>query len=441
MTRYDLARFRASHNSYSGHDRGSLVKQLNANVRCLEFDFHDNGFETFHDYRIGHLKVGAEVDHTPPNPPDSLLRSWLGVVASWSSANPSHTPVTIVFDAKDDLTDNTEGDLEDFNHSLESAFGRRLFTRGEFDRLGRWPSIEHLRGRIVCVLSGNGATRAAYRWAFGTTPALGANAHGDIVLAYRSTAGELNCWTGRADEAAGAIAWRRKSTLVRLDIDVAEPVLAINDDGWVVAVCRFGPRPGVHGFLLESKLGRLRGDGRITWHKTQIVSAGISPSLQLDGDDIVLIHGVEGGAGRWLVRGTIDRRTRKITWQKSKKTQRPLFSRAVAGWASHAVRASPDNPGAIGCTLDGATWRPVRFRQVAFVERQKGEDPRLFRDARFFAAGAANQAEIAQAREQGLVARAWGFTKHDKADPPGSPPENFPATDTPYQPWYRQYVP
>ena len=44
MATYDVMRFRASLNSYSGGDRGSVVDQLNARIRCIEFDFHDNDF-------------------------------------------------------------------------------------------------------------------------------------------------------------------------------------------------------------------------------------------------------------------------------------------------------------------------------------------------------------------------------------------------------------
>jgi len=257
MATYDVTRFRASHNSYSGHERGSLQAQLDAGVRCLELDFHDNGFTELKDYRIGHLKGGAEVEHAPPNPPDTLLTSWLRAVASWSAAHPGHEPLTIILDSKDDLTDNSHGDLADFNSRLEEVFGASLFTREEFDGLGGWPDVEDMRDRVLGVLSGNGATRMAYRWAFGTSPVVSGNTAGDLVLAYRSPSGELNYWTGRV-EAVGGIVWRRKGTLAISDVDLAEPALVINDDGWVIAVYRFGPRvgPQAHGLRLGCKSAR-----------------------------------------------------------------------------------------------------------------------------------------------------------------------------------------
>jgi hypothetical protein len=136
----------------------------------------------------------------------------------------------------------------------------------------------------------------------------------------------------------------------------------------------------------------------------------------------------------------IDRSKRRVVWRKPKNTQRAPFPRDVAVWTDHTVRVAPDGLGAIGCAIDGGVSLPVRFRQVGFVERQKGEDPKVFRDAPFFGAGAANRLDIAEARNSGLVARAWGFGELDRTDPPSPPQENFPATDTPHEVWYRTYV-
>ena len=79
-------------------------------------------FDILEDYRIGHLKPGAEVDHRPPNPADDKLGSWLKIVNDWSAVNPGHEPITIVLDAKDDLTDNVDADLEELNRRVEAAF-------------------------------------------------------------------------------------------------------------------------------------------------------------------------------------------------------------------------------------------------------------------------------------------------------------------------------
>jgi hypothetical protein len=439
MATYDAIRARASHNSYSGGARGSLIDQLNANVRCIEFDFHDNDFEIIKDFRIGHLKPGAEVDHTPPNPPDDKLDSWLAIVNAWSIANPGHEPITIVLDAKDDLTDSNGADLEELNRRLEAMFGPRLYTRADYD--GTWPNLDDMRDKVLCVLSGNGGSRAAYRWSMGSTPSVSANASGDVVVAYRSTTGEINCWAGRATEGESAVSWLRKHTLAVSDIDLAEPAIKINDDGWAVAVYRFGPRPGPqkHGLMLASRLGHLK-DGRINWGKVQVLGDGMTPSLKIDGDDVELIYKNADGGGRRLITGVMDRTKRSMTWKKPKDTQRALFPRDVSPWNTHTIRVEPDALGAIGCAIDGGTSVPVRFRQIVFVERQSGEDPKIFRDAPFFGAGAANRHDLEEARKAGLVCRAWGFAELNKPAMPAEDLENFPATDTPLIVWYQTYV-
>ncbi|MEO6221652.1 MAG: hypothetical protein ABIP90_00275, partial [Vicinamibacterales bacterium] len=95
---------------------------------------------------------------------------------------------------------------------------------------------------------------------------------------------------------------------------------------------------------------------------------------------------------------------------------------------------------AIGSAIDGGKDVPIRFRQILFVERQKDEDPKLFRDAPFFGAGAANRHDLEEARKAGLVCRAWGFAELNKPVGAGANLENFPATDTPLIAWYQTYI-
>src|SRR5262249_23927731 len=148
------------------------------------------------------------------------------------------------FDLKDDLTDNegVGGDLADLNDRLQDVFGPKLFTRDEWDGMRQWPDVNELKDRVLCVLSGNPTTRVAYRWAFGSEPAVGVNRKGDLILLYRSTAGDINCWTGRAQQAT--IDWLRKSNYASSDLGLSQPAVAVNDDGWIVSVHRFS-RPNL----------------------------------------------------------------------------------------------------------------------------------------------------------------------------------------------------
>ena len=439
MARYDLTRFETTHNSYAGGSRGSLPSQLDLGIRDLELDFHDNGFVQLEDYRVGHLKPGSEVALGDGNPETLLLRDWLRVINSWSTTHPGHAPITVTFDAKDDLTDNDAGgDIEDFNRALEAAFGAKLYTRDARDRDGVWPDTADLQDRVLCVLSGDGSTRAAYRWAYGSDPAIAVNTPGAVVLSYVSTAGDLNCWTGVASRDEQRTLWRRKITY-RVGLNLRQPAIAMDDEGWLVAVHSFGPPPGSEGLLLESRVGRLQDDGRIAWYRSEVFAQGSAPSLSLEGSEVIEIHTMGDGQRRQRVKGVLDRRKRKVEWQSPRVSPARPFVRDVATWDGSDVGCGVDADGVILSGINGRLT-PVRFRQVVFVEEQQRDEQRLIKDALFFAADAKERAAIASARDRGLVVRAWGYEEGDQTSPPGAPPENMPATDTPRAAWYRGYM-
>ena len=163
----------------------------------------------------------------------------------------------------------------------------------------------------------------------GSTPSVSANANGDVVMAYRTSTGEINFWAGTATEGESAVSWLRKGTLAVSDIDLAEPAIQINDDRWVVAVYRFGPRPdpGRHGLMLASKAGHLQ-DGRINWGKLQVLGDGRMPSLKIDGDDVELIYQNADGAGRRLMTGVISVGSSSISSPRT-------------GWTGRTARSVP----------------------------------------------------------------------------------------------------
>src|SRR5262249_53202593 len=167
---------------------------------------------------------------------------------------------------------------------------------------------------------------------------------------------------------------------------------------------------------------------------------GVAPSVAIVGDDVQEVHTTADGQRRQQVRGTLDRRGRKIEWQAARATQAAALPRDVADWESHTLRSARDDEGAVGCSFDGGVLTAARYPQVAFVELQKGEDPGTLRDALFFAADAKATEAIAEARTRGLVGRAWAFDDGDQTGPPTPPQENMPATDTPNEPFYAAYM-
>ena len=199
-----------------------------------------------------------------------------------------------MLDSKDDLVGADCGGHGDLDDKLDAVLGTRLFTRDDYDAAGAWPDVTDMTSRILCVISGNGNTRASYRWAYGAQPALAVNARGDVVLVYRATAGDLHCFVG-AIGPTGAIAWQTKTVYCYSRLPLLEPVVSVNDDGWIVAVHRFVPPEGyVGGTRLESIVGRIGADRRTQWRGTAILGIGGAPRLTLRGTDLVEWH-VEDG--------------------------------------------------------------------------------------------------------------------------------------------------
>jgi hypothetical protein len=429
MATYDATCFRATHNSYSGGARGSIVDQLRGGVRLLELDVHAKGFETLRDFRVGHLKPGAEVSLGNGNPDSIMLSDWLATIARWSNEH-VHAPITLVLDLKDDLIGADCGGPEELNKALEAAFGDLLYTRDERDRGGAWPETSDLLNRVLCVLSGNGNTRASYRWTYGTDPALAVNARGDVVLVYRSTAGDLNGYLG-ALQPGGGVEWQHKSTYCFSRMPLSRPVVAVNDDGWVLAAHQFEPPQGFVGSRLESIVGRITEGRRVTWFGSEVFAQGGAPWLELKGREVRAVHA--GTGGYRSVTGSLDTRRRDVDWGKGRKVQAapPPSDRVV--WQGTAYRCAADATRAIVFGPEGGERRPVRFRQVAFVEEQIGDRRASVRDALFFAADAKNRAALEAARQRGQVVRAWGFEESDL--PPCS---QIAATDDPRAAWYER---
>lgn len=449
MPIYEQKRYWATHNSYEGKTRDWLSAQLARNVRCVELDVWDNDYEKFGDFRLGHLKPGHAValgtGAAGENPTNLLLRHWLKIIADWSASN-DHAVITLVLDIKSDLTDNDEGgDLEDLNEKIEKAFGQSLFTRDDFDALGGWPDSAALRNKVVCVLSGNSNNRASYRYCVGEKPSIAVGADGRVVVAYRSGAGDMRYWSGKAKPPAkglpGAIVWRRRGTYAWNPYTVSEPSLAMVADGWVVSVHRIGPAPGKPGpALLECKAGELREDGRIDWHEGDVFGSGMLPSLEsAGGNKLRLIHTTDSGKSLRLREGTLNKKKGKVKWEKATATEGPPYPRDTAWWNGHDLRCLANANELILCAFDGAQTA-VGYRQVAFVELQSEEERGSFVDPLFYGAAASNPAAIARARSLGLVARAWWFKPGDETSPPSPPQENFAATDFPFDPFYAPYM-
>jgi hypothetical protein len=449
MPPYDRTRYWTTHNSYEGRDRGSITSQLDRNVRSIELDVWDNDFERVGDYRLGHFKPGHAVvlgsGDADSNPRTLLLRDWLKTIATWHEAN-DHAVITVVLDLKSDLTDNEgPGDLEDLNARVEEAFGDSLFTRDHFDLTGAWPDTADLRNRVICVLSGNSNNRASYRYCTGERPALAMQDDGTVVVAYRSTAGDMRYWSGQArlprGAAAGRIDWIHKGTYAWSPHTVSEPSVTALGDGWFVSVYRIGPAPGrTSPSTLHCTIGELGDGGRVFWRDSHEVGSGVQPSLETLGANTVrLVYSTPSGKSLRVREGTVDRKKGRVAWGEPQDSEDAAFARDAVTWKGHEIRCRTNDLGVVLCSFDGVQ-RAIGYRQLMFVELQSEEDKAELLDPVFYGASASNRGAIARARTLGMVARAWWFKQNDRALPPGPDQENFAATDFPFSPWYEPYM-
>ena len=433
--------FRATHNSYSGDvdgAKGPILGQLDRGVRFIELDVHDNGYDTTHDYGVGHDSPGNAVDHAGGNPASNALRDWLVPIATWSGSHPTHAPLLVMLDLKDDLTDNPSfaaGNLAALNAELRAALGSQMVLARDLP--GPLPTIGTLRGRILTLLSGHPGTRAAYRRDVGHDPAVALNGHGQVVEVHDSGAGVLWYWTG-VYGSDGKVTWQRHG-----QYDTGKtPAVALNDDGWLVEV-----HQSQNENTLWSHAGRLGADGEITWSPSVKYDNGVLPTVRfLDpaGTALREIHRSDGSDQNWDWHGTLDTGSRTVAWDSAThgKTSDARYDAAVSVQGSSRVSVWTGADGAspaetVRYTTDRVAADRIAYPQWAFVEFQAGDSAELQEGAWFYAATSTNASFITAARKGGRIARGWDF---DDASRATDPLANYPATNTPWADWYTSLV-
>jgi hypothetical protein len=443
--RYDQALFRATHNSYSGHDRKSLTKQLDGGVRGLELDVHVDEYSRY-GFRIGHGGPGHEVDRSNGNPNDSRLVSWLEEIASWSSRNGGHAPLTLLLDAKDDLTHPRsfgEGNLSALNQVLIDSFDEDQLYTAEMLGPAAWPPLDALTGKVIVVLSGERGGRLGYLRDGGLDPAVAIDDRDRVVELHASHRGQVWCWTGR--HTGERVEWRRHGR----QGDGRTPAVAIAGDGVVV---------GVHAGAnqaLEYRLGRLDAELEIEWGAKHAAPASNPapeprPNVWVDsGGEVRLTY--QSLRGRRVKRGRIAARASRLEWSGDE----PASPEDARHHKNHAKRGDRV-VSVVSVPLDGVDGElllygtesveaaRIRYTQIAFVEAQwgrfaKDRPPEVPMDElQFFAAQAAPPYRdwARQRKEEGGVVRLWDYD--DAQFKPGFKP-NFAATNHPFAAWYDAY--
>lgn len=143
-----------------------LHRQLDLGLRKLELDVFYQG--PSQGFVIGHVQVIDMNSHC------SSLRDCLGQLLQWSEANPTHAPIWISFNAKDQsigwLPDPQRFDAAAFaamDQAIEDVLGPRLIrpaqVKPEATEQPVWPSLTDARGKFLLILDEGGAKRDLYQ--------------------------------------------------------------------------------------------------------------------------------------------------------------------------------------------------------------------------------------------------------------------------------------
>ena len=431
---YNEAIFRATHNSYSGHERGSIRAQLDAGIRQVEFDFHDNDYAT-EGFRLGHRSVGSEVETVPPNPTDLALSSWLEIVSDWSEENTGHTPIHVLLNIKDDMTDNRrtdEGSFAALNRLLVEAFGERLFWARNLG--DSWPTVNELRGQIIVGLTGRETTssRRAYVRDRGVDAAVAMNDRGQIIEVHKSEShNTLWFWTGQAQD-DGSVIWHHHG---QYD-NGRNPSIALNNDGWFVEVHRSQSDNG-----LWSWVGKIGPSGDLEFYTNARFDSGRRPTidfLDLDGLALREIHESSSEDDvNWDWATTLDTEALRLDWGSHDRTEDARYdvTRATSDAGTVTVWSEDElDDDTLMYRMDTGMAGRIRYAQVAFIDTSPGDPDVLVESSPFRSFPSGSHAESMTWFGRGGISRIWSFDSDD-AESMGFPP-NFAATDTPYEDWY-----
>ena len=140
-----------------------LHQQLDLGVRKLEIDVFYVPQET--RFTVGHVQQIDMRSHC------ESLRDCLAQVRAWSQAHPTHVPIWISFNAKDQviagLPQPSPFDAQAFelmDEAIETELGDRLIRPADVKQHAKpnWPSLAAARGKILVILDEVGDKRARY---------------------------------------------------------------------------------------------------------------------------------------------------------------------------------------------------------------------------------------------------------------------------------------
>ncbi|MFY0689087.1 MAG: hypothetical protein JXQ90_18090 [Cyclobacteriaceae bacterium] len=167
-SKYNDVYRRAGHNSYEKVQFRTLKDALNT-TQSIELDFHTDLFGS--KWEVRHIGLGSG-NHNNCGSGDSYFDVCLTDVYEWSNSNPNHEVITLFLDLKSDWFEPfSQGPLS-LDNLLVSTFGSKLYTpqdmRDSYSSLrqsatdGRWPIMDEMKGKILCVITGKNSRLNEY---------------------------------------------------------------------------------------------------------------------------------------------------------------------------------------------------------------------------------------------------------------------------------------
>ena len=142
------------------YEHGPLAEQLDLGIRKLELD-------VFYVADEAHFLVG-HVQQIDMNSNCATLRICLTQVSDWSKKNPSHAPIWISFNAKDEYILGlpapepfTPEAFALMDTIIEEALGTQLVRPIEVAGLN-WPLLSEAKGKFIIILDQDGSKRDMY---------------------------------------------------------------------------------------------------------------------------------------------------------------------------------------------------------------------------------------------------------------------------------------
>jgi hypothetical protein len=427
--------FKATHNSYTGHEKGSIIEQLDEGVRSLELDFHDNDYLSLQSYQIGHSQAGSEVELGGGNPNRYHLQDWLGVIYEWSLEHPNHSLITVVLDIKDNLTDNhsyQEGNLAAINDLISNQFSSHLLQSHDWNMD---LTVAETRGKIQVILSGDRETRKMYKRDKGNNPAVAVNDQGQVISVHESGQGTLWYWTGQINS-SGTVEWKRHGLY---DTGIA-PAISINNEGWFVEV-----HQSESSNTLWSHVGYLDSDFEPIFFPSEEYDNGQSPTIafvDLDGNQLKEIHNSASTFLNWDWEVTLNTNNATLNWIDNSQTNDVKFEKSLSQNSNYmievltGVEKNAPSDTLLYSTNDVHRER-IRYPQLVHIELQKDDPSELEDDETFFSAtGSGDFSSIELWNTRGYLSRMWEFNSNHI----GNEIMTFPATDEPMESWYQDYM-